>query len=282
MATHPGCFSPITRLRRTPPEMSTASPSKKTRSSSFSNPPNPPPIDDLQAFLSTDFDVREGIRKVLLMLSKTTSQLNNRLDRVDEWLKNIDDSILVLEERVSAIENSSTNNELSDRVDVIMKENLSLRKRLVDIEDRSRRNNLVIAGLEETPNESWEETELKVCNLFKDHLLIDNFVIERAHRVGMKSSNKPRQIICKLLSFKDKQKIKKNGFRLKGTNIYVNDDFSATTRSARFQLRKFAGLQKESGAKLTRLNHDRLNIDGKIYVFDPLSDKVVELESSNL
>ena len=49
-------------------------------------------------------------------------------------------------------------------------------------------------------NETWEQTEEILHNLFKEKL-------ERAHRVGNKGKNNKRTIVLKLASFKDKLKI---------------------------------------------------------------------------
>ena len=43
--------------------------------------------------------------------------------------------------------------------DELWQENQYLREKLRDIEDRSRRNNLRIDGLQEVENEKWEQTE---------------------------------------------------------------------------------------------------------------------------
>ena len=43
--------------------------------------------------------------------------------------------------------------------DELWQENQYLREKLRDIEDRSRRNNLRIDGLQEVENEKWKQTE---------------------------------------------------------------------------------------------------------------------------
>ena len=68
-------------------------------------------------------------------------------------------------------------------------------EKLVDIEDRSRRNNLRIDGISENDRETPEITEEKVKLLFKQQLGIEEHIeIDRAHRVGRKEG-KVRTII---------------------------------------------------------------------------------------
>ena len=61
--------------------------------------------------------------------------------------------------------------------------------KLIELEDRSRRNNIRIDGIEDDRNETWDSCEEKVQKLFKEKLGLKNEVeIERCHR--MKKKNK--------------------------------------------------------------------------------------------
>ena len=67
---------------------------------------------------------------------------------------------------------------------------------LVDLEDRSRRNNLRIDGIKEKGAESWEDCEAEVEKLFRQKLDIeDKIIIERDHgaKKKAKSSKKINQ-----------------------------------------------------------------------------------------
>ena len=75
----------------------------------------------------------------------------------------------------------------------------NIHNKLVELEDRSRRNNIRIDGIKENKKESWEECERRVHSMLKDWLDIENVEIERTHRGGRKSRSKPRTIVCKLL-----------------------------------------------------------------------------------
>ena len=74
--------------------------------------------------------------------------------------------------------------------------------KLIDLEDRSKRNNLRIYGISESKYETWEKCEEKFDEVFREKLGLDNIYIERAQRVkrGKKDkSTKPRTIVCQLL-----------------------------------------------------------------------------------
>ena len=131
-------------------------------------------------------------------------------------------------------------------------------KKLIDLEDRSRRNNLRIDGLKEHIEESWEVTENKVKTLFKDQLEIhEDIEIDRAHRVGQLKRDRPRTIVLRCNRFKQKETILMAAKKLKGTGIYINNDFSMETLEVRKSLLKTAKELRLQG-KGARVVKDRL------------------------
>ena len=56
-------------------------------------------------------------------------------------------------------------------------------------------------------------------------------MIERAHRTKRnykdKDKKRPRTIVLRLANFKDKSIILKNVNKLKGSDVYINEDFSS-------------------------------------------------------
>ena len=93
------------------------------------------------------------------------------------------------------------------------------------------RNNLRIDGIEEEPNETWEECEENVQQMIKEKLgITEPIEIDRCHRISkQKKPNRPRTVICRITKFKDKQKILKNAKHLKGSGIYIYEGFCKET-----------------------------------------------------
>ena len=87
------------------------------------------------------------------------------------------------------------------------------KKKLADLEDRSRRNNLRFNGFKEETNETWEESESMITDFVKEKLGIEeDILIERAHRTGKiqrndGTRNRKKTIVVKFLKFKDKSRI---------------------------------------------------------------------------
>ena len=104
-----------------------------------------------------------------------------------------------------------------------------LRRRLTNLEDRLKHNNLRIDCISELRNEPWKECEEEIQKVFNEKFGVKNVHIERAHRSKRSKSNnnngKPRTIECKLLNYKQKEEILKNTKKLKGSYIFINEDF---------------------------------------------------------
>ena len=94
--------------------------------------------------------------------------------------------------------------------------------------------------------------------MFPDYLSVFNgyvgieeeVVIERAHGVKIDKSEKvntPRTIVCRISNYKNKIKILRNPKKLKGKNIFVNEDFYRATLDHRRKLWKEVKLLRKEG-----------------------------------
>lgn len=169
-------------------------------------------------------ELRHGQQFVSDVFDRKCSEINDHVDSLKEHVKNVK----LLQGK--------------HQEDIV-----GLKNKAVDLEDRSRRNNIRIDGITESENESWEDTGKKVEDVIRNKLKIkDPIEIERAHRVGGKRG-RPRTILCKLLRYNDKEKIKANVKHLTGSNIYVNDDFSYETTHLRKELFEQAKTHRNNG-----------------------------------
>ena len=63
-------------------------------------------------------------------------------------------------------------------------------KELIDLEDRSRKNNLRVDCIIETSGETWEDYEEKLLQVFQEKLSLECPIeIERAHRTLSRQNN---------------------------------------------------------------------------------------------
>ena len=90
--------------------------------------------------------------------------------------------------------------------------------------------------------------------MLKKRLDIENVAIEHAHRAGRKSGSNPRTTVCKLIRFKDKQNILRKAKLLKGTNIFINEDYHQDTFEYRKELWEEVKVLQSQG-KIAYLNY---------------------------
>ncbi|XP_065684278.1 uncharacterized protein LOC136096668 [Hydra vulgaris] len=224
----------------------------------------------------TEAALKQQENNFINIVSANTKILNERLDKVEKNIlenakkistlatevEEIKVSLNFHEELIknkiktaldSFIKNKSTHNEIQNNNIELKKINSKLR----EIEDRSRRNNLRVEGVKEDDNESWLESETKVKKIFDGYLGIKDVKIERAHRAGKEDIKKHRTIVVKLLDFKDKEAILKNSSKLKGKNIFINEDFCAETNRIRKDLREKMKIERQLG-KFAYISYDKL------------------------
>lgn len=186
----------------------------------------------------------------------------NPAPSTQELLKQLLDGQKCIQQRLGAIESKLK------KVDSIEKSVQCLKRRLVDLEDRSRRNDLIVFGIPESENETIDALNDKVVSdLFQNMLGINVRSVERLHRIGRRQPNKPHPVILKLFDRRGKISILKNCYKLKGKRMSVSEDFSAVTRQIRKQLWDSTAELCESGKKI-RLVYDKIRIDNDLFVWD--------------
>lgn len=98
--------------------------------------------------------------------------------------------------------------------------------------------------------ENWNELELKVQNMFSSNLGLrtDGIDIECVQRLGQREAGgKPRRVEVSLLCLKDKQQILSSARKLKGTRIFINEDFFGAVLQRRKELRPKVKATRERG-----------------------------------
>ena len=79
-------------------------------------------------------------------------------------------------------------------MDDYIEDAVNIHNKLMELEDRSRRNNIRIDGIKERNKESWEECERRVHSMLKERLDIENVEIERRIEQGEKAEVSREQL----------------------------------------------------------------------------------------
>ena len=120
--------------------------------------------------------------------------------------------------------------------------------KLLDLEARSRRNNLVFNKIADPIEETWDDCEARLVDFISREMKLGegakNIVFHRVHRLGKPRRGTgpngrpfpPRPIIAGFRDFKDREMVLKHAQNLKGTQYSVNQDFPVEIRNARGRL----------------------------------------------
>ena len=119
-------------------------------------------------------------------------------------------------------------------------------ERVRNLEDYSRKNNLIIDGLDEKKEENNEMLQVMVERLFRDNLEMTPD-IDIIHRLGKTNNGRPRAVIVKLKTFSERQECLRKAPKLKGTNIFINEDVCKATMEIRKTKLKELKEKREQG-----------------------------------
>ena len=203
---------------------------------------------------------REVIRTIKKPTTDTKGEYfdimsTSRLEKmIEELIKKVDENT---EETRKLREDSKEkeqkwNKERQEMGDKITK----LEKRLEGMDRERRRNNVIIKGID-LGRHNLSET---VDKLIKEKLNVETQVKSAV----LMDRTDTKVIIVQLRDFQEKMKVMKNKYKLKGLNIYMEDDLTPAERQTQYEIRQKA---KEIGnmGKAVKVGYRKLIVDGEIY-----------------
>ena len=139
----------------------------------------------------------------------------------------------------------------------------------------------MLYNIQETePVEKEITSETLVLDAIKSKLSIaadERF--ERVHRTGSKFSRngerRIRPILAKFSEFKVKEKVRKNAFRLAGTDVGIAEQFPPEIQAKIKELWPIMKKAKQDGKRVSMVK-DKLNIDGTLYRSSVQEDGALE------
>lgn len=242
-----------------------------------------------------DIEANPGpkVDDVYVLLKECIEANKKNFDATASILKEIQRDVADIRSRVCAVEKNlpivpdigtgvkAVNDTLEEVKMTLWRTNGDLEGVVDDLNNRSRRNNLLIKGLAEVGNEDYEASEKLVRDFCSRQLKItlQPGDIERAHRIGRHRPNFARPLIVKFLNFKTKDSVLRNAHKLKNIEpkIWLEEDFSPKTQFARKMLRDFAKQNKENDERYS-IRFNKLKLKGRIYCYDAVSARVVQAD----
>ena len=190
---------------------------------------------------------------------------NTRMETLTRELQDIKTSLQFTQKEVDDIKTNNANqadrcNSMQTDLFRVCDSLLVVTDKMEYLEGQSRRNNLVFDGIMESPGETWAETEEKVKKVLAEKLqLKKDMEMERAHRTGKPGGDRPRPIVVRFLRYKDRSTILQHTKNLKGSKIYINEDYTDAVRRKRKELMPDLRAARERG-DIAYLRHDKLII----------------------
>ncbi|XP_070395933.1 uncharacterized protein [Dermacentor albipictus] len=238
----------------------------------------------LLLLLAGDVEVNPGPSGIELMLKNMQETLQASITSVSvsqtSLEKTMNDRFDKLNDVLTVIaKHTEQLDQLRSEVNSLKETIHNQQKKLNDLEDRSRRRNLIIFGLEEPTNESAGDLRKRVLDdIFCAKLGVTTNTVERIHRIG-RISDKPRPVLLNFFDYNEKVSVLKNCFKLKKTGISICHDYCKATLTKRSHLWRYGKQFKDEARKIS-LDYDRLRVDDNIYEWDEVSWQVVALHKS--
>ena len=137
------------------------------------------------------------------------------------------------------------------------------------IENQTRRNNLRIDGVIESPAETWADTEAAVRKTLATSLKLserhaNDIRIERSHRTGGDNhSDRPKTVVVKFESYKDRDTVMRAARKEKPRGVFVNEDLSQRVMARIRELMPRLREARQQG-KIAYLSYDRLVVRDRV------------------
>ncbi len=153
---------------------------------------------------------QENFKGFVQMIMDST---NTRLDAINRDIQEVKVSLQYTQKEVDDlkadnIKHTERGNTMQADIYKVCDSLLTITDKMEYLEGQTRRNNLVLDGVTESPGETWIETEEKVQKILMEKLQLQKVEVERTHHAGKPSGgDRPRPIVIKLLRYKDREAI---------------------------------------------------------------------------
>ncbi|XP_028519031.1 protein unc-13 homolog C-like [Exaiptasia diaphana] len=218
----------------------------------------------------------KSMYKMLQDMNKKLEKLGDierHLARVDQDIKDLKKSCEYAHESYEELkkeqeEEGKAIRKLEERIDKIEEENKKLKDDTIDLRARSMRNNLLFYNIPEEEDEARNSKSLIEGVIEDIGLDVSLIEIDRAHRIGKKTSGKPRPIVSKFLRYQDREEVRRNAYKLKGSKVGIAEQFPKEIAEKRKELYPIYKKAKSEGKK-ARMIKDQLYVEGQRYTAGP-------------
>lgn len=163
------------------------------------------------------------------------------------------------------------------KVDItnLEKENSTLKSQLLETGRRLRKYNIVIHGIKEEIDDNLLQVVLEIIRN-KLNIQASTEQIRDAFRLGKKNNKQQRPILVELQSYFLKNEILKNCSKLKGSKIYISQDFTPYDLKVNKVLRDHMLLARNQ-KYAAKIKNNILIVNGDTYTYEQLVEDTPDL-----
>jgi len=198
------------------------------------------------------------------MIDKSSIQLRKDIDAdMQKAIDNLQESIKPVEAKTNELTATTKDQEL--KIVKLQQNQQDMAERLIDVECRMMRNNLIFTGLPEEVGETNNMIQNMLQDLFTHELKLENSIrISHCHRLAKRRHQHTRDIIAIFDNVADCQAILYNSKRLKGHQppVYINQQYPFLIEKRRAILRPIMKLARTQN-KRAFLVRDKIIIDDR-------------------
>lgn len=201
-------------------------------------------------------------------------QIEENMDEMKEMIKQMMEMI-----KVNTEENKSLRQEMRNKEEKWEREKLQLERRIEKLEnkledqDKKRRKcNIIIKGRIGTQVQSQQMREW-----FKTSLEVD---VEVKSVANINQPGKRDMLLVCLNDYQKKQEIMKNKSKLRGRDIFIENDLTLEERKIAAKLRQIAREEREKG-KQVRIGYKKIHVDGKLFTWDNRLENLIQDQTKN-
>ena len=268
------------------PQSYMQSPSLNQMGFGFQPSTAPPPwaaklIEDMEQ-LKQKFDKIDKIEKTVNLIHSKVSDLETKMQGLELRLSENEKSCQFISNANEQIKKDIKSNKdelkgMKKRCDDAEKvtntlkvSNSKLESKVIDLESRSMRENLMFYGIAEGgDDENCEDLVKRVCRENLQVTTANQMLFDRAHRVGRKSGGKVRPIVVKFHYYHERELVRKRSYdhadALKAVNLGVGAQLPKDIRDARKPLYPAMKKAKDEG-KDVKFVGKKLYIEGVEHV----------------
>jgi hypothetical protein len=244
-------------------------------------------LDDMKAdFIAVSARVRSledkvtNFRKKLTECENSCQGVSNLFDQADSQIKQNTRNIIHQDTRIKMLEEKPAVQPViqlvteSGQIKTLTADIHDLQSKVLDLQCRSMKNNLVFTGLCQSQLENCEN---KLRGFIRQELEIDHYIeFGNIHRFGRRRTNNARPIVARFFYHNDQQMVLQNAYKLKGSSFGISEQYATEINNRRKKLYPIKREEKQQRRHVV-LVRDRLFIDGEQYI--PPEDRPVNTDN---